>query len=119
MNTNKKPRIPLVFIRVHSWFSSAWIRLRAKDTRFKSFFWPWLFALFAFTNPLLAVAAPKPVLVYYMPWFVAKPYSDSWGWHWTMNHFNPDTINAFGERQIASWYYPLIGPYDSADTGVL
>ena len=24
-----------------------------------------------------------------------------------------------GERQIASWYYPLIGPYDSVDPAVL
>ncbi|HEY2083978.1 MAG TPA: glycoside hydrolase family 71/99-like protein [Verrucomicrobiae bacterium] len=64
-------------------------------------------------------AAAKPLLVYYMPWYVAKPYSPNWGWHWTMNHFDPDTINAAGERQIASWYYPLIGPYDSADPAVL
>ncbi|HEX4263969.1 MAG TPA: glycoside hydrolase family 71/99-like protein [Verrucomicrobiae bacterium] len=78
--------------------------------------------LIAFT--LLALlsgwqAAAKPLLVYYMPWYVAKPYSPNWGWHWTMNHFDPDTINAAGERQIASWYYPLIGPYDSADPAVL
>lgn len=66
-----------------------------------------------------AGAAPKPLLVYYMPWYVAKPHSDSWGWHWTMNHFNPDVIDASGERQIASWYHPLIGPYDSADPVVL
>jgi len=64
-------------------------------------------------------AAPKSVMVYYMPWFTAKPYSDSWGWHWTMDHFNPDTVGASGERQIASWYYPLIGPYDSLDPAVL
>jgi hypothetical protein len=64
-------------------------------------------------------AAPKPVMVYYMPWFTAKPYSQSWGWHWTMNHFDPEKVNAAGERQIASWYYPLIGPYDSCDPAVL
>ena len=58
-------------------------------------------------------------MVYYMPWFTAKPYSDAWGWHWTMDHFNPDTVNAVGERQIASWYYPLIEPYDSSDPAVL
>lgn len=58
-------------------------------------------------------------MVHYMPWFVTKPYSGSWGWHWTMNHFNPDTLNASGERNIASWYYPLIGPYDSDDPVVL
>jgi hypothetical protein len=69
--------------------------------------------------PAAPVSAAKPVMVYYMPWFTAKPYRDSWGWHWTMNHFNPDTRNAAGERQIASWYYPLIGPYDSSDPAVL
>ncbi|MFO1514763.1 MAG: glycoside hydrolase family 71/99-like protein [Verrucomicrobiota bacterium] len=69
--------------------------------------------------PGRATAAAKPLLVYYMPWFVAKPFSDDWGWHWTMNHFNPDVTDASGERQIASWYRPLIGPYDSADPVVL
>jgi hypothetical protein len=64
-------------------------------------------------------AASKAVLAYYMPWFTAKPWSESWGWHWTMDHFNPDVRNASGERQIASWYYPLIGPYDSSDPAVL
>jgi hypothetical protein len=58
-------------------------------------------------------------MVHYMPWFVAKPYSGSWGWHWTMNHFNPDVLNGNGQRQIASWYYPVIGPYDSLDPAVL
>jgi len=64
-------------------------------------------------------AAPKTVMVHYMPWFVAEPYSSSWGWHWTMNHFTPNVINTNGQREIASWYYPLIGPYDSADPVVL
>jgi hypothetical protein len=76
----------------------------------------WLFLPAA--TPAFPVVA-KPVLVYYMPWFTAKPYRDSWGWHWTMNHFNPDKMNASGEREIASWYYPLIGPYDSSDPAVL
>jgi hypothetical protein len=74
---------------------------------------------FALIAPRLVCAAPKSVMVYYMPWFTAKPYSDSWGWHWTMDHFNPDIVGASGERQIASWYYPLIGPYDSLDPAVL
>ncbi|HUD82007.1 MAG TPA: hypothetical protein VMQ67_00825, partial [Candidatus Saccharimonadales bacterium] len=65
-------------------------------------------------------AVPKTVMVHYMPWFVSQPYSGSWGWHWTMNYFNPNTINTTnGEQEIASWYYPLIGPYDSADPAVL
>jgi hypothetical protein len=74
---------------------------------------------FALATPRIVRAAPKPVMVYYMPWFTAKPYSDNWGWHWTMDHFNPDKVDASGERQIASWYYPLIGPYDSLDPAVL
>jgi hypothetical protein len=74
---------------------------------------------FIMAAPGATLAAPKPVMVYYMPWYAAKPYSDRWGWHWTMDHFNPDTMNATGERQVASWYSPLIGPYDSSDPAVL
>ena len=58
------------------------------------------------------------ILAHYMPWYMAKPKSDHWGWHWTMNHFDPEQ-QADGERQIASQYYPLIGPYDSGDVYVL
>jgi len=76
-------------------------------------------SLFLLTVPKASPAAPKAVMVYYMPWYSAKPYSGSWGWHWTMDHFNPDLVGASGERQIASWYYPLIGPYDSSDPAVL
>jgi len=60
----------------------------------------------------------RMMLAHYMPWFSAKPLSHSWGWHWTMNAFNPDkTVD--GRRQIASHFYPLIGPYDSSDPHVL
>lgn len=81
---------------------------------------PWL-ACWACLLPGLqpASAAPKPLMVYYMPWFTAKPAATNWGWHWTMDRFNPDLTNAIGQRQIASWYYPLIGPYDSSDDAVL
>jgi len=62
----------------------------------------------------LATLSPKPlVLAHYMPWYVAKPYSKEWGWHWTMNKFDPD------KGQIASQYHPLIGPYDSSDPDVI
>lgn len=74
---------------------------------------------FLFTAPKAAHAASKPVMVHYMPWFVSQPYSGSWGWHWTMNYFNPNIVNTNGEQAIASWYYPLIGPYDSVDPAVL
>ena len=64
-------------------------------------------------------ASAKWLLVYYRPWYVAKPFSATWGWHWTMDHFDPEQVDASGQRQIASWYRPLIGPYDSADPAVL
>ena len=54
-----------------------------------------------------------------MPWFESKPISGTWGWHWTMNHFDPERSDPSGRRDIASHYYPLIGPYDSADPDVL
>ncbi|MEJ5237928.1 MAG: glycoside hydrolase family 71/99-like protein [Limisphaera sp.] len=64
-------------------------------------------------------AGEKLLLAHYMPWYTAPPISSQWGWHWTMGHFNPDQQDAEGRRQIASWYYPLTGPYDSADPVVL
>ncbi len=58
------------------------------------------------------------ILAHYMPWYVAKPASQVWGWHWTMNHFDPENEDD-GRRPIASHFYPLIGPYDSGDEDVL
>lgn len=65
-----------------------------------------------------APASPA-LFVHYMPWYEAKPVSPIWGWHWTMNHYNPDMMGAGDRRPIASHYYPLIGPYDSSDPHVL
>ena len=67
-------------------------------------------------------AADKPtkiVLAHYMPWYASKLVSGHWGWHWTMDRFNPDKIGDNGRRQIASHSRPLIGPYDSNDPDVL
>ena len=58
------------------------------------------------------------VLAHYMPWFATRPVSQVWGWHWTMNAFDPDIMKD-GKRQIAAHYYPLVGPYDSNDPDVL
>ena len=68
--------------------------------------------------------ARKVLLAHYMPWYQAKPFASAWGWHWTMNKFNPDVTDAgkssgSARRQIASHFYPLIAPYDSADPAVL
>ena len=58
------------------------------------------------------------ILAHYMPWYTARPFSDRWGWHWTMNHFDPEK-QTNGKCEIASKFYPLIGPYDSGDPHVL
>jgi hypothetical protein len=62
---------------------------------------------------------PRPLLLtHYMPWFESKVANGAWGWHWTMGHFDPERSNPEGRRDIASHFYPLIGPYDSADPDV-
>lgn len=58
---------------------------------------------------------PKKVYVHYMPWFTSLEQDGYWGQHWTMTNRNPNNINALGKREIASHYYPLIGPYSSND----
>ncbi len=59
------------------------------------------------------------IMVHYMPWYQSREYSAAWGWHWTMNHFNPNEVNEEGRRPIASHTYPLTGPYDSSDPHLL
>jgi hypothetical protein len=90
--------------------------------KFRSiFFWAALTS-FLLAAPAVVRGGPKPLMVHYMPWF-QTPYSlgaGNWGYHWKMGSIdNPNTINPNGQRQIASWYYPLIGPYDSIDPAVL
>lgn len=79
-----------------------------------------------FVGVALALGAPlysqehrQTVMVHYMPWYASKPVSGHWGWHWTMNHFQPDRIGPQGWRDIASHDYPQIGVYDSNDPQVL
>ena len=75
---------------------------------------------FVLAAPPPARPAPKPrsLMAHYMPWFEAKPTGKGWGWHWTMNHFHPDTVTD-GRREAASHYYPLMGLYDSGDPDAL
>ena len=49
---------------------------------------------------------------------MAKPYSPIWGWHWTMNTFDPEGRQD-GRATLASHYHPIIGPYDSGDPDVI
>lgn len=58
---------------------------------------------------------PKKIYVHYLPWFQNKDFDGYWGQHWTMSNQNPDIQMPNGNLQIASYYYPLIGPYSSSD----
>lgn len=58
---------------------------------------------------------PKKVYAHYMPWFQSLDYDGYWGQHWTMANKNPDIVDINGKREIASHYYPIIGPYSSND----
>jgi hypothetical protein len=74
------------------------------------------------TGPQVVIKTnPQKVYVHYMAWFETPQTSGTgqWGQHWTMANENPNTILANGRRQIASWYYPMIGPYASSDRDVL
>lgn len=61
------------------------------------------------------------VLVHYMPWFQAPPVSEGYGFHWHQGgaKFDPYQVLANGQKNIASHYYPLTGPYDTRDVNVL
>jgi hypothetical protein len=63
----------------------------------------------------------QKVYVHYLPWFETPATSGTgkWGSHWTMANENPDIILSNGRRQIASYFYPMIGPYDSSDPDVI
>jgi hypothetical protein len=63
----------------------------------------------------------KPIYSHVMPWFEDPTTSGTgkWGIHWTMANQNPNVVDGTGRRQIASYYYPLIGPYGSSDQDVI
>ena len=63
----------------------------------------------------------QKVYVHYFPWFETPATSGTgnWGSHWTMANENPNIILSNGRRQIASYFYPMIGPYDSDDRDVI
>jgi acetyl esterase/lipase len=86
--------------------------------RFPSLFFL-LLALLSSLRSAFGGLPEKTVLVHYMPWYASKAVSGSWGWHWTMGHFDPDRILWDDKREVASHDYPLIGPYDSGDDDAL
>jgi len=60
------------------------------------------------------------IYVHMMPWFESPETTTNgkWGSHWTMANKNPDNITD-GKREIASFYYPLTGPYASSDPDII
>jgi hypothetical protein len=61
-------------------------------------------------------ALERPLLlVHYMPWYASKEQGGQWGWHWTMDHYDPDQLDPARGGRLASHYEPLAGPYDSGD----
>ncbi|MDB5256759.1 MAG: hypothetical protein JWM14_1454 [Chitinophagaceae bacterium] len=63
----------------------------------------------------------KPIYMHMMPWFDGPMTlgAGNWGYHWKMQNKNPNIVDGSGKRQIASNYYPQIGPYDSSDPDVV
>lgn len=65
---------------------------------------------------------PPLLVAHYMPWYQTPAVSGSWR-HWAVNEghiprrfwHDPEKRNKQGWRDIASVFYPVIGPYDSAD----
>ncbi|MEZ6107459.1 MAG: hypothetical protein R3B96_15390 [Pirellulaceae bacterium] len=35
---------------------------------------------------------PPLIMAHYMPWYSADGGAGRWGWHWTMNHFDPTRV---------------------------
>lgn len=69
----------------------------------------------------VAKTNPLKVYMHYMPWFDTPSVlgGSNWGYHWKMQTQNPNIVDASGKRQIASHYYPKIGPYQSSDPAVI
>jgi hypothetical protein len=85
-----------------------------------------LIALFlSSTTHAQGVAVPKtnPTKIYmnYAPWFETPETlgPNEWGFHWTFENRDPNNVDAQGRREIASHYYPLIGPYASSNPNVI
>src|SRR3954454_7839837 len=81
-------------------------------------------SVWAQSVPVEKPASSPKIYMHYMPWFqtpasLGGTSGSAWGWHWKMNTQNPNVVYASGKRQIASNYYPKIGPYDSTDPSVI
>jgi len=62
------------------------------------------------------------VIAHYFNWFKTPDVRGDWhNWEWQGNgpKHNPAVLREDGLRDIASVYYPLIGPYDSSERDVI
>ncbi len=80
-------------------------------------------APFQFRQTDLLKAAPRSVFVAFMGNYRTPAVSQEWG-GWAHRgqggkRHDPDTIGPTGRRDIASCYYPAIGPYDMSDPHVV
>jgi hypothetical protein len=71
---------------------------------------------------------PKLVFGEYHTWYSVNYSAGSWSWAQGWNHWevdeggklhNPNVILSNGRRDIASAFYPIVGPYDSCDETVI
>jgi hypothetical protein len=68
--------------------------------------------LVAALAPSTSSSASRPhVAIFFYPWYGTPAHDGAWE-HWTQNGATPPSV-------IASNYYPVRGPYSSADPGVL
>jgi hypothetical protein len=84
----------------------------------------WNDTLIAYAPVPVTKSVSKRVFAHILPWFesnLTNNYNggNAWGIHWTggTNSSNQPYFDA--PSQIASHYYPLIGPYASGDTNVI
>ncbi|GHT33038.1 hypothetical protein FACS189434_06240 [Bacteroidia bacterium] len=77
--------------------------------------------------PVQKERTDKKIFVHLMTWFETPQTNQhperigKWGVHWAMDTANPDSIadEATGRRSIATYYYPLTGPYFSGDRNII
>lgn len=68
---------------------------------------------------------PPYLMAHFLPWFEVapadapdQPHWQHWKWDGPGNRHDPNTILPNGQRDLATAYYPLIGPYSSHDRDV-
>ena len=67
-------------------------------------------------------SSDRIVVAHYFNWFKTPEISGRWrNWEWKGNgpQHNPELVLTNGRRDIASVYYPQIGPYDSSQSDVV